>query len=205
MRGLSWMVVFKRKQIVILSLVLMIVVAGYLNYSYKNGSVSVNGKDSGKLGEAVYVDNADGVDNTDLAGDVQVDSKISKTEEASSASKQVNDYFAQAKMDKEEARGINKDSLKEITEDKNASKDAKAKAYDQMMKVIGNSEKEMKVELLIKEKGFNDVIALFGDDGSLDIIIKSPNLTSAQTAQITDIVSRQANVEISNMHIKNVF
>ncbi len=51
------MMVFKRKQIVVLSLVLMIVVAGYLQYSYKKSSISVNSKDNEKLGEAVYVEN----------------------------------------------------------------------------------------------------------------------------------------------------
>ena len=49
------MMVFKRKQIVILALILMIVVAGYLQYSYRQGSTSANTE--GKLGEAVYVDN----------------------------------------------------------------------------------------------------------------------------------------------------
>jgi len=61
------MMVLKRKQIVVLSLILMIVVAGYLQYSYNNSGSSGNDSDdisvsqfdeeTESLGEAWYVDN----------------------------------------------------------------------------------------------------------------------------------------------------
>lgn len=202
---------FRRKQIVVLSLVLMIVVAGYLQYSFKKNSSEVSGKDSGKLGEAVYVD------NKVIGSDEQKTAKISKesignesskdnkAQKAVVASKETNDFFTQAKMDRQISRSKSKDALKVITEDVNASKDIKNKAYDQMMKIVQNSEKEMKVEALLKEKGFSDVVALFGDDGSIDIVIKAPNLSSAQTVQITDVVTRQANLDVGKLHIRNIF
>lgn len=201
-KGALFMMVFKRKQIVILSLVLMIVVAGYLQYSYKKSSISVNGKETGKLGDAVYVDSQDS--NTQSQKDA-VDNKGTKTSTAATASKQASDFFAQAKLDREITTGKDRDALKTITDDKNASKEVRAKAYDQMMKIVGNSEKQVRIETLIKEKGFNDVVALFGDDNSIDIVVKTPSLTSVQTAQIADVVSRQANVPITNVHIKNMF
>lgn len=204
------MMVFKRKQIVVLSLVLMIVVAGYLQYSYKKSSVTVGGNDNSKIGEAVYVesndptakDQKDQKDQKDKTNQNKKDTKASSI----SASKQANDFFAQAKLDKEVTRSKEEDSLKAITEDTKVTKEAKAKAYDQMVKMIGNSEKEMKVETLVKKMGFSDVVALFGDDGSLDIVVKSQTLTSSQVAQITDIASRQANVsDLDKIHIKNIF
>ncbi|MCX7747499.1 MAG: SpoIIIAH-like family protein [Clostridia bacterium] len=202
------MMIFKRKQIVVLSLVLMVLFAGYLQYNYKQSSISVNGKENGKLGEAVYVESTD-VKETEKQKedkkDGKSDSKSEKKTQSVTASKEANDFFAQAKIDKEMTRGKDKDSLKEITKDKEATKEAKAKAYEKMMKIVDQSEKEMKVETLIKQKGFKDAIALFGDDGSLDIVIKTQSLSQAQTAQIADIVSRQANVDINNIHIKNMF
>ncbi len=205
------MMVFKRKQIVVLSLVLMLVVAGYLQYSYKKSSVSVDGKDNDKLGEAVYVDNDYSTlsEDKEAAGDKSKsedkDKKDDKSSKTQSASKEASDFFAQSKLDKEVTRGKNTDSLKSITEDVNASKEAKNNAFDQMTKISDNSDKEMRIETLVKKQGYNDVIALFGDDGSVDIVVESPNLTSAQTAQIYDIVSRQANVEIGKIHIRNIF
>ncbi|NJD03555.1 MAG: SpoIIIAH-like family protein [Ruminiclostridium sp.] len=197
------MVVFKRKQIVVLALILMIVVAGYLQYSYKQGSTSA-GKDNGKLGEAVYVDNQLGNEEIDTAMDAKKDEKPGKKTDVS-ASKLANDFFAQAKMDKEISRSKSSDSLKAITEDVNASKEIRAEAYDKMMALLENADKEMRIETLIREKGFSDAVALFADDGSIDIIVKAASLTTAQTAQIGDIVSRQAKIAFEDIHIKKLF
>lgn len=208
--------VFKRNQIVVLSLVLMIVVAGYLQYSYKQSSMSASSKDSGKIGEAVYVDNdlASGKtveqNSEERASSIQTgaDTKVTSNAKASGAvgaSKQANDFFTQAKLDREISRGRDADALEAITKDEAASKEAKSKAYEQRMKIIQNSDKEMRLETLIKEKGFSEVLALFGDDGGIDIVVKSPNLTSAQTAQISDIVTRQANVPITKIRVKNIY
>lgn len=191
MRGL------KRKQIVVLSLVLMIVVAGYLQYSYKKSSMTAQDKEKGKLGEAVYVDNSD-MDAEQVAEEGTESMDIA-------ASKQANEFFAQAKLDREMALSRDTDMLKQITEDENASEEVKAEAFEKMMKLVENSQREERIETLIKEKGFEDVIALFSEDGSLDIVVKAPQLTSADTAQIADIASRHGNVDISKIHIKNVY
>ena len=50
------MVVFKRKQIVVLALALMIVITGYLQYSYNRSSLANKDENKGSS-EAVYVDN----------------------------------------------------------------------------------------------------------------------------------------------------
>ena len=199
--------VFKRNQIVVLSLVLMIVVAGYLQYSYKQSSLSASNKDNSKIGEAVWVDNSQAIDKQTSA-QVSADIKSTSNAKASgavSASKEANNYFTQSKLDREISRGKDTDSLKSITSDSSVAKETKAKAYGAMMKLVENSQKEMRLETLIKEKGFSDVLALFGDDGSVDIVVKSPDLTDAQAAQIYDIASRQANISIAKIHIKNKF
>jgi stage III sporulation protein AH len=186
------MMVFKRKQIVVLSLVLMIVVAGYLQYTYKKSSSSATAdKDNTKVGEAVYVGN-----NSAVSG---------KASNSVQASKQANDFFKSAMLDKEMTRSKDTDALKEITLDANATTTAKSKAYDQMMKIISNSEKEMSIENLIKGRGYSDVLVLFGEDQSMDIYIKTQSLTQQQVAQISDIASRQANVDITKITVKNIF
>ena len=190
------MMVFKKRQIVVLSLILMIVVAAYLQYNYKKNSDSADNSNNGKLGEAVYVDNADAAGQWD-AGE--------KALKSLSASKQANDFFAQVKLEKETARSKGEESLAGITNDGNASKEVKNEAYQQMMKIIGNSDKEMRMENLIKEKGFEDAVTFFADDGSIDVVVKAPSLTSAQTAQIADIVSRQAGVSMDKIHIRNIY
>ncbi len=234
------MMVFKRKQIVVLSLVLMLVVAGYLQYSYKKGSTSVNNSDNSRLGEAVYVDSEYAVSSNDKEADKSKDKKEDnkdvkskednkesktntnnktsdkdtansngesnkKTSENLDASKEANDFFAQAKLDKEVNRGRNSDTLKAIADDSGLTKEARTKAYEKVTRLAENSDREMRIENLVKKNGFSDAIAFFADDGSVDIVIKAPNLSSSQTAQIYDIVSRQANLDIDKIRIKNIF
>lgn len=193
--------VFKRKQIVILALILMIVVAAYLQYSYRQGSTSAD--INGKLGEAVYVDNE--IDNEGIAG-VDIDAADNtKAQTNVSASKMANEYFVQAKMDKEQSRSKNSDALKAIADDINASKETREEAYDKMFALTAYADKEMRIESLINKMGFADSFVVFADDGSIDIVVKTPSLSTSQAAQITDIVTRQGEVEVDDIHIKPLF
>ncbi|HHY24863.1 MAG TPA: SpoIIIAH-like family protein [Clostridiaceae bacterium] len=197
------MTVIKRRQIIILALVVMIVVAGYIQYSYKKSGFSQTDSDAGKLGEAVYVDNQDFLESVNLEG--QAKDKDKSVEKVVTASKEAEDYFAQTKLEKEITRSKDVDNFRSIAEDEKASAEVQEEAYSKMMTLIDSSDREMRIEALIKKQGFDDVIALFADNGSVDIIVKVPNLTASQVAQIMDIVNRQANVEIENIIVKNKF
>ncbi len=195
------MMVFKRKQIVILALVLMIVVAGYLQYSYRQGSTSAN--TDGTLGEAVYVDNE--IANEGLEGTGQDVAENENTQLNVTASKMANDYFVQAKMDREQSRSENAESLKAIVDDGNSNDEIKAEAQGKIITLTENADKEMRIETLINKMGFDDTFVLFADNGSVDIVIKTPSLTTSQTAQITDIVTRQGDVDVGDIHIRTLF
>ncbi|WP_054749913.1 SpoIIIAH-like family protein [Ruminiclostridium josui] len=188
----------KRKQIIVLSLVLMLLVAGYLQYNY-NKSSQYSEDDSAQIGDAVYVDNQDASDkeniDTAAAGD---------EEKTATASKEAN-TFCSGKMDRDVTRDKDIETMKSIYQDDMASKDAKSKAYEKMMKIVETSQKETNIETLIKEKGFNDVVALFSDDGSVDVVVKAPAISKADWAKIADIVSRQGNVPFDKIVIKNMF
>jgi len=185
----------KRKQIIVLSLVLMLVIAGYLQYSY-NKSSQFSEEDSAQIGDAVYVE------SHEVSGD---ETAVDDSEKTVTASKEANNFFAQAKMDRDIARGRDIELMKSITEDQSASKEAKTQAQAKMIKIVETSQKELNIENLIKSKGFSDVVALFGDDGSVDIVVKAPAITKQQTAQIIDIVTRQANVPMEKIVIKKYF
>ncbi|NLH95737.1 MAG: SpoIIIAH-like family protein [Clostridiaceae bacterium] len=196
------MMVFKRKQIIILALILLIVVAGYLQYSYRQGNTSADSE--GRLGEALYVDNE--IYNEGMAGsdpglaDAGFGDQVNVT-----ASKMANDYFIQAKLDKEQSRSEAADSLKAIVEDVTASPEVREEAHNRMIALAETAEKESRIEILINKMGFEDSFILFADNGSVDIVVKTPSLTSSQAAQITDIVMRQADVDVEDIHISTMF
>lgn len=200
------MMVFKRKQVVVLSLILMILVAGYLQYSYKKSGSSADNRTNERLGEAVYVDNSQDKEVFEEEGVTALEGELAYDEEVVvPASAETNNYFAQAKLDREVTRSKNFEALETITQDINADQQAKAMAYEQLAKLTEIAEKEMKVENLIKQRGIADVLAFVSEDGSVDIIVKAPKLTPELTAQIADVVSRHANVEISNITLKNMW
>ena len=220
--------VFKRKQVVVLSLILMIIVAGVLQYSYNKSSTSVNEwddisvgnsyeniaieeieKEDVRIGEAVYVDR-ELMDEDIYVKEENEDKDREKEEDKGSekalqASQEANDFFAQAKINREVTRSRDQDVLKEISQDVSSSEDLKKSAQELMMEIIGNSEKEMRIETLIKEKGFKDVVVLFGSDGSVDVVVKTPSLTSVQVAQIAEITSRHADVDIKDIYVRPKF
>ncbi len=200
------MMVFKRKQIVVLSLILMILVAGYLQYSYKKSGSSADNRTNERIGEAVYVDNSGGTEMFDEEGVTALEGELAQEDEiVVPASAETNNYFAQAKLDREVTRSKNFEALENITRDENADQQAKAVAYEQLARLTEIAEKEMKVENLIKQRGIEDVIAFVSEDGSVDIIVKAPKLTPELTAQIVDVVSRHANVDITNITLKNMW
>ncbi len=198
----------KRKQIIVLSLVLMLLVAGYLQYHY-NQTSQYSEDDSAQFGDAVYVDNQDASDkgniDTAAAGDEEKTATAGNEEKIATASKEANNFFAQAKMDRDVTRDKDIETLKGVYEDDTVSKDIKSKASEKMMKLVETSQKEANIETLIKEKGFNDVVALFSDDGSVDVVVKAPAISKADWAKIADIVARQGNVPFDKIIIKNMF
>ncbi|HHW30476.1 MAG TPA: SpoIIIAH-like family protein [Clostridiaceae bacterium] len=205
------MMVYKRKQIIVLSLVLMIIVAGYLQYSYRKSSTSTAGNEGGRLGEAVYVDESDLEEGlTEAKNEDKKEKKDEKKDDKKAmeeieASQQANDFFYQAKIEKDVARSQGMEALAEITGDSNAPQETISKAHEMMMNMVALAEKEAKIELLVKDLGFSDVVALFGEDGTLDIIVKAPSLSSTEVAQIADIASRQAGIEISKIVVSSKY
>ena len=184
----------KRKQIIVLSLVLMLVIAGYLQYSY-NKSSQFSEEDSAQIGDAVYVDNLD-ITASDAAKNDQ---------KAAKASKEANNFFAQAKMDRDAVRDKDIETIKGITDDEVTSKVAKANAQEKMLKIVDISQKEENIETLIKAKGFSDVVALFSDNGNIDIVVKAPAISKSDAAKIVDIVVRQGSVSFDKIVIKPMF
>lgn len=169
----------RKKQIVVLSLVLLIIVAAYLQYNF-NQRVPES-EESTPIGAAIYVD--DTMPDTNAI--------------------EVGSFFNEAKLEREISLSKNTDALKAIANDDSISQDLRDKAYDRMINLIDLSEKKMKLEIMIKEKGFSDVLVEFAEDGSVDVIVKADKLTQSLVAQISDVVSRQANVTLDLIHIKN--
>lgn len=97
------------------------------------------------------------------------------------------EYFAQAKLDRENARSKSLSILGDIVKNEQSSKEEKSKAQEQMTKIAEAVEAEAVIEALIKAKGFDHTVVYISESG-VSVIVKSSGITQAQVAQIKDIV-----------------
>ncbi|NLO40161.1 MAG: SpoIIIAH-like family protein [Ruminiclostridium sp.] len=196
-----------KKQILVIALVAVIIVAGVLQYTYGRTGISSQKEQQERLGEAVYVDNMDGelvdltaqeTDKTDVA-ETSGNTTADNTSEVADAG----DYFVQARLDRESIRSRQKEELQEITS-KELADTVSEKAQEEYLDLMKRSEMEGTIESLVKQRGIEDVVVVIGSTGTVDLVVKADSLSQSQTAQISDIVIRHAGVEYEDIHIKNM-
>ncbi len=191
----------KRKQIVVLGLVLVIISVGILQYNYNSSGESANldlaldqDKDLEEIpGAAVYVENSE--------ADV-VDEAVAQTQ-------QTGGFFAEARMERDKARSKQKDELMVLAQAADGTIATSGgmnslEAQEQLLAIIRRAEAENTVETLVKQKGFEDALAYMSDTDNVDVLVKASSLTAQDVAQICDIVVRHADVTMDKITVKNV-
>lgn len=212
----------RKNQIIITALAVMIAVAGYLNFTgheiSKNGlkSVSVQSGKKAATSDTAKESEQDQNTKTDLsAEDEGGDYVVTDQGELTSASQENpgeavmvsnalgEDYFASAKLTREQSRAKNKETLMDIiNNEKIASKDKKS-AIDQVAALTEDAQMESAAELMLQAKGFEDAVVSIEKDGA-DVIVNAEKLTQQQLAQIIDIVKRKTDIAAQNIVITPV-
>ena len=108
-----------------------------------------------------------------------------------------------AKLQKEQTRAQNKETLLEIINNANISDTQKQEAVNSMISMTDIAEKETAAEILLEAKGFSDAIVSIDGD-SVDVVGNTTELTEAQRAQIEDIVIRKTGVSADAIIISTV-
>jgi len=189
-----------KKQILVVALVLVIITAGVLQFLYGDTGFSSKNDGEERLGEAVYVDNITG-EAVNSDGGTDADGTVAEnTDTVADAEK---DYFTQARLERDAIRSRQKEELKDLTSS-NAGDEITAKAQQEYLDLIRRAEIEATIESLIKQRGIEDVVVIFGSTGTVDLVVKAESLSQSETAQISDIVMRHAGVEMKDIHIKNM-
>ena len=194
---------FKKNQIIIATLAVMIAVAGYLNYS---------GRLFGEKDDSTTEANAD-LANQELLDisqeDIETstediesnDSEIEGTPgEAVLTSSSAQTTVAQAKVTREQVRAQNKETLQAIIDNTNLSDAEKQDAVAQMVEITEMTEQEAAIETLMASKGFSEAVVSLTND-SADVVVKADELTDANRAQIEDIVTRKTDIAPENIVI----
>ena len=212
---------FRKNQIIITALAIMIVIAGYLNFT-ADQTKPVKKEAESQTAEKLQAEN---IQAEEAAADAEADITSFPDEDLASVSAQaetVTDtetpegekvgeavltssasagaFSASAKLNREQVRSRNEASLLEIINNTEISEDMKAHAIASMNQLTDRAEKELDAEILLDAKGFKDSVVSINDD-SVDVIIGAASITEEQRAQIEDIVTRKTERNVSDIVI----
>ena len=189
---------FKKNQMIITTLAIMIAIAGYLNYSGKIFGEKPAQETNGELASKDLLDISE-----ETTGDIEShDGEVADGSVEGTPGEAVltNGVVAEAKVTREQVRAKNKETLQGIIDNKNISEAQKKDAIAQMVEMTELAEKEVAVETLLASKGFKNAVVSLTKD-SADIVVGKSELTDANRAQIEDIVTRKTDIAPTNIVI----
>lgn len=228
--------IFRKNQMIITALALLIAVAGYISYTQTRTDEMMTASTEEMAGaeetlldlseadltEEIFTDTEDSEEAGDpdagstvlasaqkedggktaedvAAGKSEIAGKAEttgKSEESTSGEKvegKSSEIASQMKLNREQTRSKNKETLLEIVNNEKLSDNQKEDAVKQLQEMIEVAEKESTAENLLLAKGFTDVVVNLTDDGA-DVVLNMGDVTEAKRAQVEDIVKRKTGV-----------
>ena len=167
------------RSIVVIVAVLLIGLAVYLNYRWFYDPVGDIG-----YGDSNMEDSLQGSLDVDADADTE------------------NDYFAATVLTRQQSRDEAIDVLKLVTDSADATEETKAQAQEKIAKIASDIQNEANIETLVKAKGFEECVAVIGDE-SVSVIVKSEALAAKEAAQILAIFYETPGIAPENVSIIN--
>ena len=207
---------FKKNQLIITALAVMIAIAGYLKYSdsllssEQLAATSTSGDEVIAQKEIEMDISAEDIyASTGITEEADVSEELS--EEASSETEPgdavltssqmtVYSFASEAKLSRDQTRARNTESLLEIINSEVVSESQKQAAIDQMLELTDISERETGAETLLAAKGFEDVVVSISDT-KVDVVVNQSEISDAGRAQIEDVITRKTGIPPENIVI----
>lgn len=197
-----------KKELILTGLVLTLGGAVYLNWQFSSNTDLLSSSNlvsvSKELGEAEFVNTSSDkkVSETPTQNATTKKSEQSTSTKGTSA-KSSDEYFAQAKLDREETQDKIAEMTQEVLKSTEENEAAKTEAVTQAAQLATILEQQTNVESLIKAKGFEDCL-VFIQNSECSIVVKDSDLTSEDTLIIKDIATGQTGVSIDKIKISAV-
>lgn len=222
---------YKNRGFIVLSLSLMLIAAGVVNYQLsKDSTLSVS--DEFKAYEQAQIDkNSSDKDATlvdSIKGKVTVDDSekdSNKTTETTNENSNVENlaketskeiektlnskeniesdtYIVDMKMTREKQRNSLTEQLNEIINNPSTADAAKVEASNIKVEMVKNSDTELKIENLLLAKGYDQAI-VFIDSDKVNVVVNMKEITQNDATKIFDIVSNQSGINRENIKLTN--
>ena len=221
---------FKKNQIIIYVIVLMLMTAGYLNYTTNTQeqasvetAMQIEANDDMQLadiGDATLVNSnevvTDNATNTTNTSENQTVNQVSQQENTTSESKNENnveetvvetnskgtsnDYFVKSKLERDSMYSQMIESYENVLNSANSLETQRQSATQEIQKINETKNSIMICENLIKTKGFENNI-VFVNGKSISVVSGIGEIKQEEIAQIQNIISREMKAEVENIHI----
>ena len=217
------MKILKRNQLIVLVVSLMLITAGYLNFTTNQENVetsTIAERTDTAIGDAEFVstvphnennveENAIVENNENAISNGMSDEQENLVETNATEQKQEeskkseNDYyFITSKLDRNTMYSETLETNQEMYNNANATAEQKQEALKKINSINNTKNAIMIAENLIIAKGFKNVV-IFANEGSISVVIQADELKPEEVAQIQNIVSRELNVSAETIHISN--
>ncbi|MBW6410945.1 SpoIIIAH-like family protein [Clostridium weizhouense] len=174
----------KRKQLgIIFTLLALILCVGVLAAKLNNGGLN---------------------DPTDLSAVLSTENVIGNTTEETSevadasedqATLNQNESFFKVRSEREQNDSVTIQNLKATIDDANTSKERKDEANKELIKKTVTQDKQARIELNIKNKGYEDALCML-DDKKATVIVKCQNgIEEKDSVAIQEIVQNVSNIK----------
>ena len=219
------MKLLKKNQVIIYVIALMLVVAGYLNFttSYDLKSAVQTNRTEEELAKMANIGDAQLVssnvvpeevieqeeENTvvnnvadDLTNIVIDEETVYTNNEATKDNRDNDDYFSKSKLERDKMYSQMLETYEKILSSNNSLETQKQSASEEIKKINNTKNSIMICENLILIKGFDDCV-IFVNGNSISVIVKDDELSVEEVAKIQNIISREMNAQIENIHIQS--
>lgn len=189
----------KKNQVIIYVIALMLVAAGYLNYTADGGnSIQVNSDP-----ELTYKENIADIGDATLVNSNEVEEETSaENEETSSVgSIDTEEYFSKSKLERENMYSQMLETYQNIVNSNTVSDEQRNIATQEITKINNTKNAIMICENILETKGLEKNVVFVNGD-SVSVVVKiDGGLAENQVAQIQNVISREMGTEIQNINI----
>ncbi len=112
--------------------------------------------------------------------------------------KEIDAFFVEYRLQRDRVRGQELEILNDFINNPNTTEAGKARAEEQLLRLVDIMEKELLVENLVKAQGYSDAIFFYKEDRAY-LVLKAEGLTESQFAQISEMVT-----VVTGVHMENV-
>lgn len=210
------MKLLKKNQIIVYTIAVLLMVAGYLNYS-TNHKDAVEASSQGiektneyaNVGDARLVNSSDIVEDTNTntnnnnqttnttANATNTNSKDITTQTSSEVS---DEYFVKSKLERDTMYSQMLETYEKVLNSSNSLETQKQSATKEITRINETKNSIMVCENLLQTKGFSNAV-IFVNGESISIIIGIKELKPEEVSQIQNIISREMKANIENIHI----